>query len=518
MTTPANNPLGPETIEAYLLGQLSEGQVQALDHRLRTDPQALRQLSDAIQVMSLVRQEFSSQAQYRAANLKEPLLQDFNTLLKELGELEDSATPIAIPVAGDLARKPGNAALSAHDLAAAGSYLLRHSLTPKAIAIMTTAAALLLGVVLTIVFLTGGPDDTPSIVGTPEQSGPTDVVVDRKSVVATLTAEHDAVWERRPGEDLYAGQRFTLTGGFAEVTTRNGAVVIIEAPASIELLDHPNAIRLHDGRLVGLCHTPLSKGFVVKTAYADVTDLGTEFGVEVSPNSVTTTVFIGEVELKTPGGEPRSITTNQTASLHVEGDQLQLLVVDRLTDGFTRRLPRAALITAAYINLEGFEVEIVPQGVAEDARIRTDRRHEMNGLDEQGIPSALLGGDLVLTPADAKQGRSAVVTEQLRIELELAQPSTVYLLIPSNSELPQWLTEQYVPTAMRVGFDMGETSAGQTNTRRIGVGPGESIDDEMVVWRRKQTEVGRVVVGGHMINAMYGIVVVPAEERGTDLN
>ena len=69
----------------------------------------------------------------------------------------------------------------------------------------------------------------------PDQPGP--------RVLATT--EHDAVWDRQPGEDLYAGQRLTLTQGFAEITTTRGAVAILEAPVTIELLNNDNALRLH---------------------------------------------------------------------------------------------------------------------------------------------------------------------------------------------------------------------------------------------------------------------------------
>lgn len=181
--------------------------------------------------------------------------------------------------------------MSAHDLADAGRYLLRRALHTRATWVGAAAAALALTLVL--VFMGNGPGqaaEQPPLVERPE-----------RRPVATLTAEHDAQWDRLPGESFYAGQRFTLTRGFAEITTARGAIAILEAPVTIELLDSPNAIRLHAGKLVGRCETESSKGFVVHTDHADVTDLGTAFGVSVVPDgSVSAVVFDGEVRLSGP--------------------------------------------------------------------------------------------------------------------------------------------------------------------------------------------------------------------------
>lgn len=148
-----------------------------------------------------------------------------------------------------------------------------------AVVISGVAAALVLAVVLGIVLIANNDDPTAPIAaeGSKEDT-PTTL-----SIVATLTAEHNAAWDRRPGQDLYAGQRFTLTRGTAEFTTRRGAVAIIQAPASLELLDHDNALYLHTGKLVGICETQSSKGFLVRTPAMEVIDLGTWFGIDVVP-------------------------------------------------------------------------------------------------------------------------------------------------------------------------------------------------------------------------------------------
>ena len=229
-------------------------------------------------------------------------------VLAELAQFEARAeqAPIHIDSSGPLTRKAYVSALS---------YVIKHTFTPKRIAIMATAAVLLIGVVLTIVFLSDKTDYAPPIVEVP---GSVDKTIGVQPIVATLTSEYDAQWGGTPpldvGVGLQAGQRLTLTQGFAEITTKHGAVAILEAPASIELLDHPNAIQLNWGKLVGLCNTEPSKGFLVRTEHADIVDIGTEFGVEIdSGGALFAHVFQGEVEVVVPRPDQRSTSKQLSA-------------------------------------------------------------------------------------------------------------------------------------------------------------------------------------------------------------
>ena len=218
----------------------------------------------------------------------------------------------------------------------AGQALKRHA-APFAL-----AAAVVLAITLFVVFQ-GDDDPAPGLVGLPE-----DNTAVKLQTVATLTAQHNAQWAERAlasGSALHAGDRLTLTTGFAEITTNDGAVAILEAPTTIELLNSDNALHLHTGKLVGLCHTESSKGFVVKTDHADITDLGTEFGVDVNDNQITTTVFTGAVEITTPGRQPQRITANQTARLSALGDAPTLVLEEQIAVGFASLLSWPAATT-----------------------------------------------------------------------------------------------------------------------------------------------------------------------------
>ncbi|MBX2853117.1 MAG: FecR family protein [Phycisphaeraceae bacterium] len=202
--------------------------------------------------------------------------------------------------------------------ASALSYVIRHTFTPKRVVALATAAALLFGAVLAIVLLSG-PDEIEPIAEAPGEPAPVAGVPGAQRIVATLSAEHEAVWDRRPGEDLYAGQRFTLTQGFAEITTIGRAVVVLEAPATIELIDSPNALRLHTGKLVGICETESSKGLLVRTPLMDVVDVGTRFAVEAEIDQTFVGVIDGEASAVAV--DPREGTIDPGTRVLLTADQ-----------------------------------------------------------------------------------------------------------------------------------------------------------------------------------------------------
>ncbi|MFK7789045.1 MAG: hypothetical protein AB8C95_06045 [Phycisphaeraceae bacterium] len=298
-----NNPF--EMTAAYFEGKLNATQVAELEAYLREDSERAK---------AFVRQAILDS--HLAELLRERNVQDvtadlsgdshFGVLLdppavSKAAARNDELPPIHIASSDALTKQQYLSALS---------HVAKHTFTPKRIALFATAAALMLGVVLAIVLMTG-PDAGDPIAEQPgtgfEQPAPLPEIETRPTV-ATLTAERDAVWAQKPGGDhrpgalrlgdqFKAGDRLTLTAGFAEITTNRGAVAILQAPATIELLDN-NAIRLHVGKLVGLCEIDSSKGFVVKTDLADITDIGTEFGVDVSGAGLTRLhVFRGEVSV-----------------------------------------------------------------------------------------------------------------------------------------------------------------------------------------------------------------------------
>ncbi|MEM8550604.1 MAG: FecR domain-containing protein [Verrucomicrobiota bacterium] len=177
------------------------------------------------------------------------------------------------------------------------------------------AAVLAIALVLTLVF--SWDNGTPAPIAD-QPSNPGRVVA--APIVAALTAERGAVWSTystegalAPGSPLRAGQRLALKQGFAQVTTEEGTVVILEAPTTIELIN-TNAIELHSGKLVGICSVPSSKGFVVRTRQAEITDIGTRFGV-VQDGVTKTWVIEGQVSVSSKQSSAPTLLETGTGAI-----------------------------------------------------------------------------------------------------------------------------------------------------------------------------------------------------------
>jgi hypothetical protein len=243
------------------------------------------------------------------------------------------------------------------------------------------AAALLLAATLLAVVLIGDAPE-PQVADQQDDKqdaiNPTNPVIPTDAV-ATLTNTHNALWAERAlarGSELTPNQRLTLTAGFAEITTKRGAIAILEAPATIELLDNDNALHLHAGKLVGICETDSSKGFLVRTPHMDIIDIGTRFGVDVSGDDVTASVFSGEVRLSRLNTPEQSLSAGQTARLAAVQDTFEFNVEEQLADSFDTLL--ASSLVAAPASLDRwrprFEGDNVIWGGAAPADLRSQKQ------------------------------------------------------------------------------------------------------------------------------------------------
>lgn len=160
--------------------------------------------------------------------------------------------------------------------------------------------------------------------------------------VARLTALAGAVIEGpalRPGAPLFPGQALHLKGGAAQVTYDDGAVLVIEGPAELRIADGSTA-QLDRGKLAA--RVPHAEhGFRVVSSKLIVTDLGTEFGVDVSRSGVAVAhVFEGRVEVALAGKSPDAplalqlLDHDQTVQCSIQGGQIER--VPKLAESFTR--------------------------------------------------------------------------------------------------------------------------------------------------------------------------------------
>ena len=287
MTEPLSDKQVDRLIASYLAGSLSETDKHVFEAWLRASPEHPRRVARLSMTDFCIRE----------------VCQDTKSdyLLDVLNQIDQASGPAQLVTLHNLNRSPWH----------------RYRIHAVWGAI---AAALLLGVVLAAVLLTGS--DTPAPM-TNTNTPPTElgrVGPDTTTPVATLTATHNAQWAERAlarGAELHPNTRLTLTAGFAEITTNHGAVAILEAPATIELLDNNNALRLHTGKLVGICETESSKGLLVRTAHMDITDLGTRFGVDLTRDGFTEVhVLEGEVKVR-----PSMPTQDSPAPVHLRVGQ-----------------------------------------------------------------------------------------------------------------------------------------------------------------------------------------------------
>ncbi|MEM6260493.1 MAG: LamG-like jellyroll fold domain-containing protein [Planctomycetota bacterium] len=322
-----------ELTELYLRDEISDEQLAALERLVRDDGQALQAMRAVLQQAGTMRVVFGEQRQF-AHRIGEANQNEYLALLQTLSPASDPE-----PV-HDVGHLPSNKeSPSRQDLFAAGRYLYGHYLTPRVVGTVAAAAVLILGVVLAVVLLPGS-DTPPETAKAPGLTPPT-TAADTNRVVATIAEQHGAVWLTNNGEGSLPGrtllgpnQRLTLVKGFAEITTVRGAQVLVQSPATIETTDSDNAIRLHRGKLVGICETARSKGFVVHAPGVDVVDLGTRFGVEAdAARGTSVLVMEGSVraepaETSPLAFEPVVLLQNDARRIEPETGSLAELAVE----------------------------------------------------------------------------------------------------------------------------------------------------------------------------------------------
>ncbi|MBX2852175.1 MAG: hypothetical protein KTR15_10555 [Phycisphaeraceae bacterium] len=291
--------------------------VRYYDDNLSDDESA--ELREGLQQNAAARDLFVQwglQIQTLAESLAPQYSESDSIPLERLAEMESEAQAEIITLdAVEPDPADGSAALSVRDIAKAGRYVFEHALANKHL-LYTAGSGLAAAMILiaAILWLPFGSTEQPAFTDL-DRLEPTPTPA-HLPVVATLTDAVGAQWrsDDRPvpmpvGAQLVAYERFTLTHGFAEITTRRGATALLQAPCTIELTDHDNAIRLHSGKLVGKCETPASKGFTVHAPDMDVVDLGTEFGVEAdSAEGSTVLVMTGEVRAQPTEQSPLAFT------------------------------------------------------------------------------------------------------------------------------------------------------------------------------------------------------------------
>jgi hypothetical protein len=122
--------------------------------------------------------------------------------------------------------------------------------------------------------------------------------------VAMLNRTVNARWNPadhppRLGAPLEPG-RLRLESGLAQIVFYNGARVVIEGPAELQLVSSSEAT-CAGGKLTAEV-PPQARGFRVVAPRLDVTDLGTSFGLNITGGRTELHVFEGQVEFRADRG------------------------------------------------------------------------------------------------------------------------------------------------------------------------------------------------------------------------
>lgn len=196
--------------------------------------------------------------------------------------------------------------------------------------------------------------------------------------VAWLVNAQDCTWAGGEAPtDLRPGKVLVIEHGLAEFRFQCGARVIVEGPAELELVSGTSA-RLRRGRLTARAEGV--SGFEVLSPQGKVVDLGTEFGVAVSPQGATSVrVFEGRVEVTPAGSTPAaavSLTRDQSARI-ADGKVTVKPVAEADPGRFVRSLAPAPVLTPRSIEVT-FDGRATA-GVRDSSGLPTGLTHRLPG-------------------------------------------------------------------------------------------------------------------------------------------
>ena len=161
--------------------------------------------------------------------------------------------------------------------------------------------------------------------------------------VARLTDQNEAKWTRKSAADLAEDGwirpgTLELIAGVAEVTFNSGARVFLEGPTVFEV-ERANRGFLLQGRLVAEVPRRAS-GFVVNTPQLNVVDLGTRFGVSVTPEGDSEVhVMEGVVEVSRLAGNAAPMVVNEGLAVRADlRTRSRLQVIEYEGDAFALRV------------------------------------------------------------------------------------------------------------------------------------------------------------------------------------
>jgi hypothetical protein len=150
------------------------------------------------------------------------------------------------------------------------------------------------------------------------------------AAVAMLARVVDARWSQGDGLVKEGGALepgwLRLESGLAQVVFYSGARVVIEGPATLQIIS-PGEASCANGKLVAEV-PPQARGFRVRTPQMSVTDLGTAFGLEVKDRQTELHVFKGRVEFQPADGAEKKSLKEGAGAVTENARPLQLITAN----------------------------------------------------------------------------------------------------------------------------------------------------------------------------------------------
>ena len=203
------------------------------------------------------------------------------------------------------------------------------------------ASVALVGVGLAVVPRGGWTQSLATPTSATEVSIPASMPVAGGNVAWLINAQ-DCRWTdpgETPGRDMIAGKFLRLESGLAEVEFDLGARVILQGPATLELLSG-NMARLVRGSMTARVPTR-AHGFTIYSPQGKIVDLGTEFGLAVdNAGSTSVRVFSGELTAAVGRGSngPVRLSRGQQAQIVGQSVRVETTPNDRPPHVFTRAI------------------------------------------------------------------------------------------------------------------------------------------------------------------------------------
>jgi ferric-dicitrate binding protein FerR (iron transport regulator) len=293
-----------------------------------------------------------------------------------------------------------------------------------------------------------------------------------------------------------------LWGGEAQLRLPSDVKLAVSGPAELRLIDPRHAVLLR-GKVTVDCGAQ-GGGFTLETPVTRVVDVSTKFGVEARADGASDVMVLqGRVQVFHPQGTGPAVPLEQGEAVRVDAKQVATRIVNitggrQADDWSTNPPPADCTIVSVSDNFgasEGYHFyRTVAEGLRPGAMVYSNRPYVWRAADGRDFPAALLNADVVQTFF------GELKHPDYTIEIEVARPVQLYVLMPRRGVKPAWLTENFTRTGDEIALDESAATPGL---------PHHGLPFE--VWTRTVRQAGKVTLGpgnrdaGGNPTGMYGI-------------